>query len=230
MAARESSITRAPRGARLATAVAYAVSPPVLAPLLFGLVLAAGGAAPRTVGATMAAALLCFGLIPLGYVGWLVRRGEVASLEVRDRAKRGKAFFVGTLSSAVGVFVVMAVAAGPVRGLAGALAACIALNSLLLGVATRHGKISIHAATVAGFAAMLGVVAWAGWPGLHLGGGWLRPSAVVGLLLVPLVMWARVRAGAHTRGEVAAGALFGLILPVIELTTLRRFDVFTAVL
>lgn len=227
MHARDPQISPAPKTRRLATAVAYFISPPVLAPLLFGLVLSWSGTAPGTVGATMAVALVFFGLIPLGYVGWLLWRGHVASLEVRDGQKRGKAFVVGTLSSLIGVFVVMATAAGPARGVAGALAACIALNSLLLALATRRGKISIHAATVAGFVSMLGVVAWLGWPGLPSGGAWLRAVAGAALLLVPLVMWARVRAGAHTPAEVIAGALFGLISPAIELMIFRHFDVFT---
>ena len=42
------------------------------------------------------------------------------------------------------------------------------------------------------------------------------------LALLPLMMWARVRVGAHTPGQVAAGALFGLLVPMAELWIVVR--------
>ncbi|MDX1421194.1 MAG: hypothetical protein R3181_14610, partial [Rubricoccaceae bacterium] len=40
------------------------------------------------------------------------------------------------------------------------------------------------------------------------------------LLLLPLLMWARVRVSAHTPGQVFAGAAFGLLAPLAELYVL----------
>ena len=55
-----------------------------------------------------------------------------------------------------------------------------------------------------------------------------HPITVLGaglLALVPLLMWARVRTGAHTRGQVWAGATLGLALPYVQLTALLHFGV-----
>ena len=78
------------------------------------------------------------------------------------------------------------------------LAACYAVASALLAAITLRFRASLHAAGVS-----LPAVA------LMRGHPW---SAL--LLLLPLVAWARVRAGAHTPSQVAAGAAVGGIVPL----------------
>ncbi len=206
---------------RLATTVTYVVSPLTLPPLLFGLVLGHFGAPAAEIGWTMLGALVFLGLIPLGYVMWMVHRRRASSIEVRDRARRGRPFLVG-LASSVAAFVLVLVLPGAAKALVAALVGCIVVNTLAMALVTLRWKISIHAATTAGFVSMLAFVALTPWPGPALGTRLLPATVLPLLLLVPLVMWARVRAGAHTRGEVWAGALFGLAVPYAELYLLLK--------
>ena len=49
------------------------------------------------------------------------------------------------------------------------------------------------------------------------------------ILLVPVVMWARVRVRAHTRAQVWGGALFGLLAPALELLVMYGAGLLAAV-
>jgi membrane-associated phospholipid phosphatase len=42
------------------------------------------------------------------------------------------------------------------------------------------------------------------------------------LVLLPLLMWARIRVKAHTLGQVVAGTVFGLVVPAVELFVIVR--------
>ena len=200
------------------------ISPLMLPMVLVGFVLVHFGAAPGEIAAQVALAFVFFGLVPLLYLVWLVHRARVQSLEVRDRARRTRPFLVGTASSAVGAALAAGVGTTAVP-LVGALLGCIAVNAAVLMLVTRQWKISIHAAAIAGFASMLLFVAFAPWP--HAVPPLFRPAEMAGvLLLIPLVMWARVRTGAHTAAQVWGGALFGLFTPFLELTLLWQIGIF----
>lgn len=208
-------------GYRMAHGLAYAVNPLVLPPLLFGLVLAHFGAPAAEVAWAVAVALVGCGLVPLAYVVYLVRRRRVASVEVRDRAQRTGPFVVGLASSGLAL-ALLAGTGTTAAALVGALAACLVVNMAVVVVVNLRWKISVHAAALAGFISILAFVARdAGASGAA--GGVLSPGPLAGLLpLLGLVMWARVRTGAHTAGQVAAGALLGLALPYAELHLLRH--------
>lgn len=80
------------------------------------------------------------------------------------------------------------------------LAACYAVASALLAAITLRFRASLHAAGVSLPAIALALMRGPPWFAL--------------LLLLPLVAWARVRAGAHTPSQVAAGAAVGGIVPL----------------
>lgn len=51
-----------------------------------------------------------------------------------------------------------------------------------------------------------------------MGGAVLGRAIVgVGLVVVPLLLWARVRSRAHTLEQAAAGTMLGLVAPYVEL-------------
>jgi hypothetical protein len=199
----------------------------VLPPLLLGGITSHFGAPAGETSRVVLIGLVFFVLIPLGYLLWLLRRGYVATLEVRDRARRTRPLLVGQVSSlaAVGVLWHVGATAGP---LVVAVAACVVLNMLLLLVINLRWKISVHTAALAGFASTLLFVLLTPWAGLDAqAAGRLSPALAGGLLLLlPLLMWARVHVGAHTRGQVLGGALFGLVLPYFELYLLSQGGVF----
>lgn len=204
---------------RLATAVTYLISPLLLPPVLFGLVLAHFGATPQEIMSIVLGALVLLGFVPLAYLGWMVRHHRALSIEVRDRRRRTAPFLVA-LAAYVSALVLVLLWDGTAQPLVAAILATSLLNGVILMAITWRWKISIHAANVGGFVSVLwfAAVTWPEVPMPLLHPGWTASL----ILLVPLVMWARVRVQAHTQAQVWAGALFGLLLPLLELLVLYQ--------
>jgi hypothetical protein len=201
-----------------ATVLSYVLNPLVLPAVLFGAVLLHLGAGGAAASAAATTGLVFFCLLPLTYLGILIRRGTVASLEVRDRSKRTGPFLVGSASALLSlpVFYAMDLAASP---LLMAMTACMVVNSLVMLAINTRWKISVHMAGLAGFVGMLGFVALA-YPSSD--GLVTLGRVVLAAALVPLLMWARVRSHAHTWGQVAAGTAFGLAASALELWALMQ--------
>lgn len=203
-------------GLWVATAVSYGVNPLVLPPLVYGLVLGHVGAPPQEVGTGVGIAALFLGVVPLAHVGWMRWRGKIRSLEIRDRRKRTEPF-LGVLAAGVAAFGTVVIVQDVGRGLLLALVGCHVLNTGLLFLITTRWKISVHCASVSGALATLV------YARLHVPGGLLSDGAVgtlvlgLGALLVPLLLWARVRSRAHTLAQAVAGTAMGLVAPYAEL-------------
>ncbi len=207
----------------MASALSYLFNPLVLPPVSFGLVQAHFGAPASEIAWTVAVSLVFFLGVPLMYVLGMVRRGEAESLEVRAQGKRTKPFLVGIASYAVGM-AVLALTVRTATAVVVAMAALMPLNTLVMTVINLKWKISIHLTAMASFCSVLLFAALFAtpdaWPG-PLPSGWralLRPATVAPwFLLIPTLMWARVRAGAHTPLQTLAGAVYGLVVPFLEL-------------
>ncbi|HYE95332.1 MAG TPA: hypothetical protein VD962_03925 [Rubricoccaceae bacterium] len=204
---------------RLADVLSYVLNPLAWPPIGFALVQAHFGASGAEVAFSLIVVFVFFAAVPLGYLVWLWRRGEVASLEVRERRRRLRPLAVGIASYVAGL-VALAVVGRTAEPLVLALALQYPVNTLVVLLITLRWKISIHCVGVAGFAVALLVVAslpWP-WPSLPV----LTPANTWPvLLLIPPVMWARVASGAHTRAQAVGGALFGLLVPAAELGLFR---------
>lgn len=197
-----------------ARAVAYTINPIVLAPLFFGWVLHRSGWPTTDVVLAVVLTTAGLSLVPLAILVWMVRTGRAESLEVRARERRTPAFLAAVSGAAVVLFTSPAFE-WPTPALLEPLVGCFVVNSLVLGAVTARFKISLHAASVAGFVSM------AAWLGAMTGStDWsvLVPAAAC----VPLVGWARVRDNAHTTAEVLAGTAFGVLVPPLELEILAR--------
>lgn len=201
----------------IARTISYAISPVTLAPLLFGLVTAQAGATGYEVALAVGVGLVFFGIVPVVYLVWLVQRGAVLSIDVRDRRRRLRPFLVSIGSNVIGIAFTLTSEGAGVR-LAAVLMACSVLNAIILLLITLQWKISIHNAAAAGFAAVL-AFAMQAWSSSLIG----PVMVVLAFLLVPLVAWARLRTAVHTRGQVAAGVAFGLVVPVAELWLLQQY-------
>lgn len=217
------SEVRRDAGYRAANLLSYVINPLILPPVGFGLILWHFGASGREIALIVAVSLVFFCLVPLAYVISMIRRGEAESLEVRERAGRLKPFLVGITSYAVGMIVMALVGTTAVPFLV-ALALLYPLNTAILLLVNLRWKISIHMTSLAGFVSILLFVSLTVWRDLPPDTEAVLTALTVAplLVLLPLLMWARVRVGAHTTGQVAAGAIFGLVMPVAELFVIVR--------
>ena len=217
------AVVDASPGYRFAALLAYVLNPLVLPPLLLALVLVHFGAPPTELAWVTGVALTFFVAVPLGYVVWLLRRGEIASVMIRNRSRRMRPLLVGIGSCLAGMVVLYATGRTSAV-LVAALLLGHALNSALILLVTLRWKVSIHLSALAGFFSALLFVLHTSWSSLAAP---LHPGPFYAFLaLVPLLMWARVRVGAHTRAQVAVGALMGLLLPYAELYTLLQLGLF----
>lgn len=215
------SRAEAPAGIGLvvATVVSYVVNPLVLPPLVYGLVIAHVGAPVGDVATSAGIGAIFLGLLPLLHVGWMRLRGEIDSLEIRDRSKRTEPF-LGVLGATLTALLLVGSIELHGRLLLLALLGCHLLNTTLLFGITRWWKISVHCASVAGAVATLAFVRY------HVTGTVLTTAPLgdtvlaVGLALVPVLLWARVRSRAHTLGQATAGTVLGLVAPYLELYVL----------
>lgn len=214
---------RSGRGYALANVLSYVVNPLVLPPLGFGVILWHFGAPWGEIAWITGVSALFFFLLPLAYLLSMVRRGEAESLEVRRREDRARPFLVGIVFYAIGIAVIAATGRTALS-LIVALALLYPINTLVMVLITLRWKISIHMVGVAGFVSILLFTSLLVSEALPPREGTALRVAVVAplLLFVPLMMWARVRVGAHTVGQVLAGAVFGLVMPFVELAIVVR--------
>ena len=210
-------------GYHAANALSYFLNPLVLPPVGFGLILWHFGAPGREIALVVLVALVFFCLIPLAFVIRMIWRGEVETLEVRRRERRLKPFLVGIASYAVGI-VVMALTGTTAVSFLVALALLYPINTALIVLINMRWKISVHMTSLAGFVSILLFVSLTVWRDLPPDTEAVLTALTVAplLVLLPILMWARVRVEAHTRGQVVAGALFGLFLPAAELWLIVR--------
>ena len=218
-----SARTRPDYGHHAANFLSYFLNPLVLPPVGFGLILWHFGAPGTEIAWVVGIALVFFCLIPLAYVIRMIRRGEAETLEIRRRESRLKPFLVGITSYAVGI-VVMATTGTTAVPFLVALALLYPINTALIVLINTRWKISVHMTSLAGFVSILLFVSMTVWRDLPAATELALTVVSVAplLILLPILMWARVRVGAHTPGQVVAGTLFGLVVPVVELSVIAR--------
>ena len=207
------------RGYRLANAVSYLLNPLIFPPIAFTLLDVHFGAGFVQALWTFGVSVTFFCLVPLFYVLGMVRAGRVESLEVRERSARLGPLLVGIVSYAVGALLLARTVEGPAFPIIVAFAALFPLNTAGLLLINTRWKISLHMSSLAGFVGVLLFTALTVWRDFPADLEAALTLASVGplVLMVPLLMWARVRVGAHTVGQVVAGAAFGLLVPLAEL-------------
>ena len=157
-------------------------------------------AEPLVAARTALVSMLFMVIIPTAYIGWLIRRQRIhGGIELVFTEERLRPYLVCTLSCAIGAVVLIRLSAPQHIW---ALALGYVLLGVLMAAITQRWKISMHAAGSALPAtALLNV---------------LGPTALPGILIVPLVCWARVRASRHTIPQVAGGTLLGSLVAWLD--------------
>lgn len=211
---------------RTARTISYVFNPLVLPPALFALVVWYAGGIGRDVVVVVLIALVFFTLLPLIPMVIAVRAKPGSTLELRDRFQRTIPYAAG-IGSYLVCIPVLAYAGLPATKLLIGMMICFVLNGALLLAINLFWKISLHVATIAGCLSIL-IVALKRY--IPNGNGAI--SAELGGLIVAagcgiaLMMWARVRDNAHSTGQVVAGAIFGITMPIIELAALGKMGLF----
>ena len=197
----------------LAMGISYVVNPLVLPPVLIAVLLRDSGASSLETIQVSGVFAVLLTLLPAFFLWWMVRSGRAETVDVPDRRSRLLPYLFG---AACGGLVLLYAANGvfTAAGLVFSIALCLLANTAIMMLINRRWKISIHAAGIAGFVGLLLTVAIIRTGEAPLYMIWLALAA-------PVVMWARIRAGAHTRSEVLAGGLFGLLAPPAEMLTLH---------
>ncbi len=121
-------------------------------------------------------------------------------MDITDRTKRTLPLFLAICSYLIGFFVLLSMGA---PALTTALMFVYSSNTLIILFINLSWKISIHTMGVAGPTVALTFLF--GFSGLLFG------------LLIPLVMWSRVKLKKHTISQVLAGGIVGIILTYIQL-------------
>lgn len=137
------------------------------------------------------------GLAPALLVWRGVHLGRYDDKFVVRRADRPKLLFSVVVLVAAALFIIYLLGA-EARFLR--ITALMVLMSAVAAVITRWWKMSIHALLVAASVGILAV---------------LEPWSSILIILVPVVIWARHRVGAHTLVQVMVGALVGAVFGVV---------------
>ncbi|HEX3786730.1 MAG TPA: hypothetical protein VHW44_02615 [Pseudonocardiaceae bacterium] len=178
---------------RVAKVITEVGSPAVVVVLLpIAVAWAATGHRPvATIGWGLVVALFS-SVLPMIFVVRGARAGRWDGHHVRNREGRLLPLSLGLLSTCVGLAVLLGFHAP--RDLVALDLAMLATLFVCIAVTTRW-KISLHAAVAGGAEATLVLL--------------YGPLVLVGIPLVGLIAWARVRLTDHTLAQVVAGALVG---------------------
>jgi membrane-associated HD superfamily phosphohydrolase len=190
--------------ATIARWVSWIFSPPLLVVIGIALVAAVIGTPSAWIWAgfyTLMAVLL-----PVLYIVWKVRQGEITDFHIKLREQRFRPMLVMLVLSIIG-WLAMALGEAPYPLLIFASAGVIQVAFLL--VVTLRWKISGHSTAAAGFSVFIYAL--------------FGPSAAPGLLLIPLVAWARIRRSRHELTQTIAGSFAGItyMLVVLYLVSLN---------
>lgn len=189
------------------------MNPLILPPLLFGLVLGWNGAPAADVGLAAGGVFLLMTAVPAVCLWRMVKNGRVPSVASVAREERGVLFVIGMACTLITATLLawLLETTGPIIL---AMGACIVVSAAILALLNLRWKISIHAAAISGFVAVLLHLSSDGYPITDSSAAvWVFP-------LIPIVMWARVRTRAHTPAEVIGGAVVGLLGPSLTLWVL----------
>jgi len=174
---------------RAAYVISQLGSPPIVMTLA---ILLAAAVIAQAIAWMWASVYVVLGIaLPVAQLFWLLRRGQVADLDVRRREQRSKPMMFMLAYGAVG-WTVLAIGSAPLLLILIAGAALFQMATIF--VITLHWKISVHCSAAAGAATVVLLVAGTPLP-LLLG--------------VPLVAWSRIRLRHHTLAQTIAGSLLG---------------------
>jgi membrane-associated phospholipid phosphatase len=146
--------------------------------------------------------LVC--LMPLLYIVWMVRRGKITDLHMKERRERLRPFVFSMICTTIAWQILRAMGAPPMLPM---VAIFTLVELIVMSLITLVWQISMHAMSIG-----VAVVA----TGIVFG----PASALVICPLMPIVGIARLKLERHTLSQVVAGLLLGAIIPLLLLPLL----------
>jgi len=146
-------------------------------------------------------ALLTLTGIPLGYILLGIRRGWVGDLELSRREDRPRFILVSLSSDVLALSILGFWGAPHLLWLLALTYACLGLTMFTI---SNFWKISLHMVSVSGFSTILVYI--------------FGPGALWAFLSMPLVAWARLYRKKHTRAQLLAGAIGGILITAAVFT------------
>jgi hypothetical protein len=141
-------------------------------------------------------------LLPIIYVAYNVKRGNITDLHMKERRQRFRPLLVSLLSTAI-VWWLLKFLGAP---RAFPLLAMLSLIQIgVIALITLVWQVSMHMMSIAGAVVAVGILFSTG------------PAFIV-LPLVPLVAAARLNLHRHTPAQVIAGTVIGSVVPVMVLS------------
>lgn len=179
--------------------VSNVLSPPVIWALLaFPIAYHAdGGEGNAVVYALVYGMMVCW--LPVLYIAWNVRNGNITDLHMKVRAQRIRPFIVTLLGSTIALAVLIAFNAPRLMPM---FTLFSVLQLGLMTAITLVWQISVHAMSITGAVVAAGAMFGVG-------------PALVLFPLVPLVGAARYKLGRHTLTQIFAGAGVGAVMTVL---------------
>jgi membrane-associated phospholipid phosphatase len=186
--------------ARLISAVFH---PFLMAPVTFALIIF--GLEPSTALAwkCFLAAVAVTTLIPFILITILKMQGKVGSIDIPHRQRRFGPFTLSVVTYLIALYILYKLGATPSVLV---IMWIYAFNTAVATLITLFWKISIHGMAIGGPVAGLGYLLSVGFYGM--------------LLLLPLILFARVKLKAHTPLQVLSGFGLGFILTLLNLKVL----------
>ena len=138
--------------------------------------------------------------IPVVYLLWLVKKGKITDFHIKVRSQRVRPMLF-MIACSIFAWMVMQIGSGLVVMKILALAGTFLMMFLLL--VTLWWKISGHSTAVSAFSVFCI--------------GYFGPAALPILLLIPIVVWSRLRLKRHSLGQTIAGLFTGSVFMAVVL-------------
>ena len=143
-------------------------------------------------------------LLPLLYVVWMVKRGKISDIHMKNRSERYRPFLVSLLCTTIAWWTLRFMGAPPVLPL---LALFSLVQIAVMALITLVWQISMHAMSIAGATIATALLFGIGY-------------ALLTIPLIMLVSAARLKLKRHTPAQIVAGILVGALVPVVVLILL----------
>jgi len=144
-------------------------------------------------------------LLPFLYLVYLKRSNIVESLDVPVRTQRTIPYLIASVSYVIGLIWLIGIdAPWPMV----ALLVTYLGNTLFIVSVNLFWKISAHAMGVGAVITGFGIA--------------VAPVYFLGLILLPLVSWSRIKLDMHSRSQVIAGSILSIILTALQFEIVFR--------